>query len=65
MTFARGGHPARLLLTHDGRVETLQADGGLLGIFPNETYTDGRATLVRGRQPCGADPRSGTGRQED
>ena len=39
-TFARGGHPPPILLSADGELRCLHADGGLLGIFPNDSYTD-------------------------
>ncbi|HZZ42191.1 MAG TPA: PP2C family protein-serine/threonine phosphatase [Tepidisphaeraceae bacterium] len=48
VSFARAGHPCPLLLKSDGTVEELQADGGLLGIFEDETYQDGRAQLTAG-----------------
>jgi sigma-B regulation protein RsbU (phosphoserine phosphatase) len=38
MTYARGGHPEGLLLHADGHLSTLDAPGGLLGIFPEEKY---------------------------
>jgi sigma-B regulation protein RsbU (phosphoserine phosphatase) len=38
--FARGGHPSPILLSADGTLRTLHADGGLLGIFPEDRYTD-------------------------
>jgi sigma-B regulation protein RsbU (phosphoserine phosphatase) len=42
-TFARGGHPHPMLL-RDGRVQELEVDGGLLGIFECETFEQ---TVVR------------------
>ena len=48
MTFARGGHPAPMLLTHNGQIKDLDADGGLLGIFAGDTYSDGGVTLQTG-----------------
>jgi phosphoserine phosphatase RsbU/P len=38
MTYARGGHPEGLLLRADGQMISLDAPGGLLGIFPEENY---------------------------
>ncbi len=38
LTFARGGHPSPILLGADGKVQSLEADGSLLGIFPNEIF---------------------------
>ena len=37
-TVARAGHPHPIVLRVDGSVETLQVEGSLLGIFPDETY---------------------------
>lgn len=48
VTFARAGHPAPVLITADGEVQTPEADGGLLGIFPNETFTNGHTRLRPG-----------------
>jgi serine phosphatase RsbU (regulator of sigma subunit) len=48
VSFARGGHPAPLLLRRDGTLISLEADGGLLGIFPDEVFTDGTAQLESG-----------------
>lgn len=39
-TFARGGHPTPILLSADGQIRSLAADGGLLGIFANDTFAD-------------------------
>jgi len=47
MTFARGGHPPPLLLKADGELEALEADGGLLGIFPNETFLDSTPAVLK------------------
>jgi sigma-B regulation protein RsbU (phosphoserine phosphatase) len=35
---AKAGHPTPMLLRHDGQVEPLEADGCLLGIFPDEAF---------------------------
>jgi sigma-B regulation protein RsbU (phosphoserine phosphatase) len=35
---AKAGHPTPMLLRHDGQVEALEADGCLLGIFPDEAF---------------------------
>jgi phosphoserine phosphatase RsbU/P len=48
MSFARGGHPNPVLLGSDGVLQTLDADGGLLGIFAGDTYTDGYAKMSKG-----------------
>lgn len=44
LTLAKAGHPSPVILHADGTVETVEADGGLLGVFPEETYAD---TTVR------------------
>ena len=36
--FARGGHPNPILIGSDGSLQDLQAEGSLLGIFPDEPY---------------------------
>jgi phosphoserine phosphatase RsbU/P len=46
--FARGGHPNPVLLRGDGSLLTLEADGPLLGIFPDETFTDGTVRMQSG-----------------
>jgi sigma-B regulation protein RsbU (phosphoserine phosphatase) len=46
--FARGGHPSPILLTAAGEVKHLEADGGLLGIFPGDNYVEGSAQLSKG-----------------
>ena len=43
LSFARGGHPSPALLTRDGELRMLDADGSLLGIFANEPFE--RATV--------------------
>ncbi len=48
MTYARGGHPEPLLLGADGSMRELDAVGGLLGIFPGDSYDLGRVQLARG-----------------
>jgi len=48
MTYARGGHPEPLLLHADGRLTYLDAPGGLLGIFPEETFALGQVQLAPG-----------------
>lgn len=40
VTFARGGHPNPILMRADGSMQTLEADGSLLGIFENEQFPD-------------------------
>lgn len=48
LTFARGGHPSPLLLTRDGELRSLEADGSLLGIFGNETFESASVQLSPG-----------------
>ncbi len=48
MTFARAGHPAPIIIGRDGDFQTLEADGSLLGVFPDETFSNGHATLKPG-----------------
>jgi sigma-B regulation protein RsbU (phosphoserine phosphatase) len=38
LAFARAGHPFPMLLRGDGRVDWLNPDGGLLGVFPEEQF---------------------------
>jgi PAS domain S-box-containing protein len=40
LTVASGGHPLPLLLTEDGRVETVGAPGTLLGVIPDAHLSD-------------------------
>jgi len=40
MQFATAGHPAPIVLKPDGTLTHLSGDGGLLGIFPSETFVD-------------------------
>lgn len=48
VTIARAGHPNPLLLRDDGLIETLESEGPLLGIFPNEPFADIHVTLCPG-----------------
>ena len=48
LTFARGGHPAPILLGADGKVQPLEADGSLLGIFPDESFGETTVQLQAG-----------------
>lgn len=45
---ARGGHPNPVLLRRDGEVRHLESDGALLGIFPDERFTDCSVELSPG-----------------
>lgn len=44
----RAGHPEALLMRADGRLELLQADGALLGIFPESPFERVRTQLQPG-----------------
>lgn len=48
VTFARAGHPAPVVITAEGGFEPLEAEGSLLGVFPDEEFTNGRAILRPG-----------------
>lgn len=38
LQFARAGHPFPIILRANGQEETLEPDGGILGVFPEEEY---------------------------
>src|SRR5687768_10338188 len=50
VTLARAGHPAPMVIRGgpDGRIEPLQPEGGLLGVFPGETYDTATFRLATG-----------------
>jgi sigma-B regulation protein RsbU (phosphoserine phosphatase) len=48
LRYTNAGHNAPILLHCDGSHERLQAGGGVLGVFPNQTFASGTAPLVRG-----------------
>jgi sigma-B regulation protein RsbU (phosphoserine phosphatase) len=48
LTFARGGHPNPVLITHGGEMKTLEAGGSLLGIFPEEQFEQATVQLQPG-----------------
>lgn len=48
VTVSRAGHPPPLILRSEGALEPLQGDGPLLGIFPDEPFTDASTTLRPG-----------------
>jgi serine phosphatase RsbU (regulator of sigma subunit) len=48
LTFARGGHPSPVVLTRDGELRAIEADGPLLGIFPGETFQQTTVQLAPG-----------------
>ena len=50
LRYARGGHPAPMLLDADGNVERLDAAGALLGVFPGETFDQQEFHLNRGQR---------------
>ncbi len=46
--YSNAGHPPALLLSEDGRVESLGEGGPLLGAFPEASFVDGAARLQPG-----------------
>jgi serine phosphatase RsbU (regulator of sigma subunit) len=48
ITFARGGHPNPLVLARDGQVREPACEGPLLGIFPDEQFTQTTVQLSTG-----------------
>lgn len=48
ITLARAGHPMPLVLRMDGTLERIECDGGLLGVFPDEVFSDATVTLEAG-----------------
>jgi len=48
MTFSRGGHPSPLVLRNDGQLASLDVDGSLLGIFPDDLYGEATVQLEPG-----------------
>jgi phosphoserine phosphatase RsbU/P len=48
VTFARAGHPLPMVLRADGSIQSLDCEGGLLGVFPNETFEQVTVTLEIG-----------------
>jgi sigma-B regulation protein RsbU (phosphoserine phosphatase) len=40
LTFARAGHPHPICMKADGQTRLMDCDGGLLGIFENETFPE-------------------------
>jgi sigma-B regulation protein RsbU (phosphoserine phosphatase) len=40
VTFSRAGHPLPILLRANGAMETPDCEGGLLGVFPEERYSE-------------------------
>jgi serine phosphatase RsbU (regulator of sigma subunit) len=48
VTISRAGHPAPLILRANGALETIDCDGPLLGIFPDESFSASSARLAPG-----------------
>ncbi len=48
VTFSRGGHPNPVLLPHNGEMVSVEAQGPLLGIFPDEPFQQTTITLNAG-----------------
>lgn len=48
LTVARAGHPFPILLRADGTTETIEPEGGLLGVFPEETFEEATTELRPG-----------------
>ena len=50
VTLARAGHPSPLVLGRNGTVTAVDCDGGLLGIMPDEVFTEAAVTLAPGER---------------
>jgi phosphoserine phosphatase RsbU/P len=48
LTFSRAGHPYPMLLRKNGEIDWLKAEGGLLGIFPEEEFETSTVQLTKG-----------------
>jgi len=48
ITFSRAGHPLPIVLRANGQMESLECEGGLLGVFPDETFEQQTVTLEVG-----------------
>jgi sigma-B regulation protein RsbU (phosphoserine phosphatase) len=48
LTVARGGHPTPIRMNAGGEVQSLEAEGSLLGIFPNEKFEEYSVQLEPG-----------------
>lgn len=48
LTFSRAGHPYPLILRVDGTTEWIEPEGGLLGVFPDETFETAEVDLNPG-----------------
>jgi serine phosphatase RsbU (regulator of sigma subunit) len=50
LTYARGGHPHPIRIAPDGTCAESRTPGGLLGVFPNETYPSTKLVLGPGEK---------------
>ncbi len=48
VAFARAGHPLPMVLRASGEIESLECEGGLLGVFPDEKFEERTITLDEG-----------------
>jgi sigma-B regulation protein RsbU (phosphoserine phosphatase) len=48
LTICRAGHPHPVLLRKSGAIETLEPEGGLLGVFPEQQFQETSVTLASG-----------------
>jgi sigma-B regulation protein RsbU (phosphoserine phosphatase) len=48
VTFARAGHPLPMVIRANGEMESLECEGGLLGVFPDEKFEERTITLEPG-----------------
>jgi sigma-B regulation protein RsbU (phosphoserine phosphatase) len=48
VTLARAGHPQPLVLRRNGSLDSIDCDGGLLGVFPDEVFSEATTTLEPG-----------------
>ena len=48
LRYTNAGHNAPILLHRDGSYERLEAGGGVLGVFPHQTFATGAAQLAPG-----------------
>ena len=48
LTFSRAGHPHPILLRANGKVEMKESEGGLLGVFPEESFDERTVQLAPG-----------------
>ncbi len=48
VNFSRGGHPHPMLMRADGSIQSLESDGGLLGVFAGEVFEQKAVQLTQG-----------------